>query len=240
MAEWRSHEGGDIRPEPEPPKKQKILYNQSMTDKTKVMLFAWATTSLAVILAVVAWGQGLKWTFDGNAGLVYQVFPLFGLLAFSIMWSHYTASVFRQIKGVDKKVLNTYFQITSLLVLVAILLHPSLLWFQLWRDGYGLPPNSYLTHYVAPTLRWAAALGTLGLSIFLAYELRRFFDKKNWWKYIVYATDVAIIAIFVHGLKLGKNLQQPGWFQKVWYFYGITLLASLLYIYNAKRQDNKK
>lgn len=211
-----------------------------MTDKTKVILFAWATTSLAVVLAVMAWGQGTAWTFDTKAGLVYQLFPLFGLLAFSIMWSHYTSSVFRQIKGVEKKVLNTYFQTTSLVVLIAILLHPSLLWFQLWRDGYGLPPNSYMLHYVAPTLRWAAALGTLSLSVFLAYELHRFFDKKSWWKYIVYATDVGMIAIFVHGLALGKTLQQLGWFKMVWYFYGTTLFASLLYIYNAKRQKAKE
>lgn len=206
-----------------------------MGKNQKTVLMAWAVTSIAAVLAVLTWLQGVNWHISKATSDLYQLFPLLGLLAFSVMWSHYIASVIRQQMKVEKHILSQYFELTSLVVLIAILLHPSLLWLQLWRDGLGLPPNSYLVSYVDPALRWAAMLGTLCLLIFLAYELRRKFAVKNWWKYISYASDFAMLAIFVHGAKLGRNLQS-GWFTYVWYFYGFTLIASLIYIHYQKYQ----
>jgi hypothetical protein len=114
-------------------------------------------------------------------------------------------------------------------ILTAILLHPGLLIAQRYRDGYGLPPGSYES-YVAPMQKWIVILGSLSLLMFLAYELKRWYGQKTWWKYIVALNDVAILAIFYHGLQLGQDLGHT-WYRGVWYFYGLTLVAVLLYKY---------
>lgn len=198
---------------------------------------AWGLSTAVTLLAIYVWGQSLSWHFAHLSP--YQYFPVFGLVAFSIMWSHYIASAGRQLLRIDKQALQTYFEITSLVVLIAIVLHPAILWFQLWHDGFGLPPESYLTHYVLPSLRWAAVLGTVSLFIFLAYELRRFFGQKHWWPIMQYVSDLAMIAIFIHSINLGRNLQS-GWYQIVWYFYGITLLLCLAYSYGMKFRESKQ
>lgn len=205
-----------------------ICYDIAMTTAQKVNASAWTLTSIVIALAVYVWGHGFGWRWSSLNS--YQLFPVLGLIAFSTMWSHYIASVIRQILGVEKGALHTYFEATSLIVLAAILMHPGLLWYQLWRDGFGLPPGSYLHHYVAPSLRWAAILGTVSLFVFLAYEFRRKFKGRPWWRFVAYASDLAMLAILVHSLKLGTNVQS-GWFRMIWYFYGVTLVVSLAYIY---------
>ncbi len=197
-----------------------------------VQVFAWSLSVLVAILAFVAWGQGILWQFSGLGS--YQLFPLFGLLAFSLMWSHYIASVARQHFKVDKEALRTYFEVTSFAVLCAILVHPGLLAWQLWRDGVGLPPGSELL-YVDPKHKIFILFGMTALLIFLAYEFRRVFHDKSWWKYVQYLSDVAMVLIFLHSLKLGSQLQ-TGWLVPIWYFYGVTLFICLGYIYYQKYQ----
>ena len=190
--------------------------------------FAWSLGALVVVVAFMAWAESIRWrVFRVDS---YQLFPLFGLLAFSVMWSHYIVSAVRQYLDIAKAELKNYIEITSFLVLAALFLHPGLLVWQLWRDGFGLPPGSYLQNYVSPMLRWAALLGTVSLFIFFAYELRRRYSERQWWSYVRVATDLAMIAVFVHGLKLGRNLQS-GWLESVWYVYGVTLLAAMAYTY---------
>jgi hypothetical protein len=194
----------------------------------QLQIMSWLAVVIVSLMAVVVWGSSLNWKL--NQLTAYGLFPLFGLLAFSIMWSHYMSSVVRQHFGLEKKVLARYFEITSLLVLFFILLHPAILIWQLWSDGLGLPPQSYLNLYEDPKFKGAVMLGTLSLPLFLAYELRRKFSGKNWWKYISYGTDVGMVAIFLHASRLGTHVQ-AGWFRYVWIFYGITLLVFILYIH---------
>src|SRR3989344_5422163 len=92
-------------------------------------IFAWGLSFAAIALAILAWGQTYEWDVIGIS--TYLLFPLFGLLAFSLMWSHYIASALRQYLKIDKSALHNYLEITSLLVLVFILLHPGLLTWQL-------------------------------------------------------------------------------------------------------------
>ncbi len=193
-------------------------------------MVAWGLSLIVCLGAMVAWGQRLGWNFDRLS--VYRLFPLFGLLAFSLMWSHYGAAALRQWLGLEKSASRTYFEWTAWAVLVFILLHPSLLIFQLWRDGFGLPPQSYLEHYVAPTLKWAAALGSLSLLVFLAYELRHWFEDRGWWHYVQIVSDVAMVAVFIHGLRLGTHTGH-GWFRSIWLFYGVSLLGFIALRYYA-------
>lgn len=190
---------------------------------------AWTLSALVTIVAIVAWGQSYNWHLSLDA---YLLFPVLGLMAYSIMWSHYIAGAARQLLGLKPAVLHQYYRLTGFAVLALICLHPGLLIYQRFRDGFGLPPGSYES-YVAPGLGWITLLGTASLLVFLAYEFHRVFGKRSWWHFVAEAGDVAMLAIFYHGLRLGQQLQF-GWFRYVWWFYGITLTAVLVRSYTLK------
>lgn len=200
----------------------------------QLQALAWGTSVGAVVLAVYAWGVSYEWQLAGLSN--YQLFPLFGLVAFSLMWGHYVMAATRMHFKIDKTVLKNYFEITSMAVLAAILLHPGLLAWQLWRDGLGLPPGSEL-NYVSENMKASVILGMTALALFLVYELRRVYDQKSWWKYVQYASDAAIMLIVIHSLRLGTHLQ-TGWFKTVWFFYSITLVGALIYTYAQKAKKN--
>lgn len=204
--------------------------------KKHISAFAWALCALVFLIGSIAWGQGLDWKLNDLSA--YDLFPLFGILAFSLMWTHYIVSAKSQYLKVPYTVTKDYFRYTSLAVLAFILLHPGILIWQLWRDGFGLPPNSYLTNYVAAGSRWAALLGSLSLFIFLAYEFHRKYKNRTWWKYVSYGSDAAMIFVFFHAIELGPELAK-GWFRTVWFFYGASYLVALVYIRMSNFKLNK-
>jgi len=194
-----------------------------MRRKQLCQIIAWSTSLVVSVVAIVVWGNYYQWqVWPINT---YELFPIFGLLAFSLMWSHYVSGALRELMGLDKKVLRRYFDATSWAVLIFICLHPGLLIYQRFRDGYGLPPRSYES-YVSPGLGWVTLVGTASLLVFLAFELRRWYGQRAWWHYVADAGDVAMLAILYHGLRLGKQLT-VGWFRYVWVFYFVTLVAVL-------------
>lgn len=200
------------------------------------VIFAWTQAALTVFVTFFVWGQGLNWQAARLSA--YSLFPLFGLLAFSLMWGHYIVDAIRRYFDLRPELTKQYFEITSGVVLAAILLHPHILIWRLWKDGFGLPPNSYLAVYGAPGMKLALAIGTVSLGIFLIYELRRKFRNRSWWWSVQLASDIAILGIFYHGLTLGRHLQS-GWFRGVWLFWGVSLLVSLIYIYYKKLSVKK-
>jgi hypothetical protein len=202
-----------------------------LSKKTLVKLAAWGSAVLGVFLSLYVWGSLLGWQLDNLTA--YSLFPVLGLLAYGLMISHYLAATVRQATKQPKELLEKYFTITSVVVLVCILLHPSLLIYQLWADGNGLPPDSYTSYVSAGLVVWIY-VGTLSWLAFLLYELRHKFNTRPWWRYVQYASDVAMIGIFFHALMLGQHLAVP-WFRAVWYGYGVILLGSLLYSYTRKR-----
>lgn len=198
----------------------------SQNHDVTLLAIPWTLAALVTILGVYVWGSSFDWQFSGLS--VYQVFPVLGLLAFSLMWSHYMVGVMQRffLKDAD---LSKYFSWTGYVVLVTILLHPGLLAYQRFRDGFGLPPGSDLG-YVANGMAWLIILGYVNLAIILSFELHRWFERRHWWRYILYANDVAMLGIFYHGLELGTQTH-IGWFRMVWWFYGITLVAVLIFKY---------
>ncbi len=207
-----------------------------MTKERRVQVCAWSVSTVALLLALLTWGQRIGWDVSGLS--VYQIFPLLGLTAFSLMWAHYIAAAVRQYADADKTVLARYFESTAAVVLAAIILHPGLLLWQLWRDGLGLPPGSYKL-YVGAGAYWAVLIALIAWVCFMLYELRRVYGARSWWHFVQYASDIAMFLIFFHALKLGGNLQS-GWYQKVWYFYGATLLLAIIYGYSRKIQVRKQ
>lgn len=187
----------------------------------RLVLFVIVLNFVVISLAVLAWGQPRNWSVSS----LYQLFPLFGLLAFSLMWCHYvTAAILRASSSSIK--LSSYFKWTGYAVLALILLHPGLLIYQLWSDGQGLPPFSYVD-YVGQASKLAVILGSVSLLCFLLYETKSWLSKTVVWPYIVALSDIAMMLIVIHGLKLGSSLQS-GWYKTVWVIYGVVLIACIL------------
>jgi hypothetical protein len=195
-----------------------------------VQWVAWGLVLAVCVAALAAWGHTYSWHFlPFNA---YITFPLLGLLAFSIMWTHYVMAAVRDIYKIPPEPLKRYFKTTSLVVLGLICLHPGLLIYQRFRDGEGLPPGSYES-YVAQGRGWITILGTVALLVFLAFELHRVYGKKPWWPYVRDASDFAMLAILYHSLRLGTDLVH-GWYRGLWWFYAIVLIVILIRKYALK------
>jgi hypothetical protein len=186
---------------------------------------SWTLGGVVSLLAVIVWAsQRLR---SGVSLSVYDYFPLLGLIAFSLMWTHYVLGSLRRCWGLEKTANKTYMSASSIVVLGLILLHPGLLNFQSQRDGFGLPPTNYLMLYPEEVL-WVITLGLISLIIFLLFELKRWLGKRPWWRLIEYLQVMAMGAIFYHGLTLGRELS-VGWYRVVWWLYGISLVAAILY-----------
>ena len=190
-----------------------------MTKDQRLNFLAWSLSLLTMWLAFYAWLSLYDWmVWPLNA---LQVFPLLGLWAFSLMWVHYVIGYIRDYADLGKESTKQFYKITGYAVLVFLCLHPGLLIINLYQQGHGLPPLSY-ERYVAPGLGWVTLLGSASLFVFLAFELRRWFDKKGWWHWIVDAGDFAMLAIVYHALRLGTNLGR-GWYKSIWVVYAIVL-----------------
>jgi hypothetical protein len=205
------------------------IYNHTQyygfMNKQKLLgLVPWLISLVVVKLAVLAWGGLYQWHLINLS--LYQLFPLFGLIAFSLMWAHYATGFLKQTTGLKPS--GKYHEITAYAVLLALLAHPGLLALQLYLDGQGLPPGSEL-HYI-PALSGFILLGMLAWTAFLLYESRRWFKDRSWFKYVAYLNDAAMLAVVIHSLKLGSNLQ-AGWFHYVWLFYAASLIVFLVYKY---------
>lgn len=188
-----------------------------------MQLVAWLLAFVVCLLSFVAWGSSNSWNFSHLS--TYQIFPLLGLLAFSLMWTHYILGTVKEVATANPDSLKEYYRWTGYAVLVLICLHPGLLIYQLLHDGLGLPPGSY-EKYVAPGLGWVTLLGTASLLVFLAFELHRVYGKKKWWHYVADLSDLAMLAIIYHALRLGSQLQ-TGWFRYVWWVFAVTFVAVL-------------
>jgi len=199
----------------------------------RLQLTAWGLAAIVCALAFISW---LQHTHLSNI-TTYDVFPLLGLFAFSLMWTHYMSGVLERFIPARQDALQKFFTITSGIVLGLILAHPLLLEWQLWRDGLGLPPDSVFALYADTAGRGAVILGSVSLMIFLAFEAKRFFGQKSWWKYIEYANVVAMFAILYHAYVLGGEIR--GWYQGVWIFYGLSLIAALTYGEINKRRKHE-
>jgi len=205
----------------------------NMSRTTATQLAAWILAFFSTACAVLVW---LPSTEHGITS--YVLFPIFGLIAFGLMWGHYVIGAIRHKLGVSKNALKTYWTVTSWTVLFCILAHPLLVDFQLYLDGLGLPPDSLFTVYVRPIDRLAILAGFTALLSFLAFELYRFFQTKPWWKYVEWLNIFAMCLILWHGFILGGELRSP-WFLGVWIGYAITFVMSVAYTeYSNRRKNN--
>lgn len=186
-----------------------------------IILFA----SLAVLLPLWLRFHNLSWS---AGSLLANLFPFFGLAAFSILWLHIAGA------GIESW-LNRYIDFqnfvekTSIYILIFIILHPLLLFVDF---GFSLAKlsSSYDLLYIR--------LGVLGLLLLLVYDLGRIFRNKQvfikHWNKVLLISSIGFWLIFFHSLNLGSDLQS-GPLRAIWIFYGSTATLSTIYVCGIKR-----
>lgn len=186
----------------------------------------WLTGGIGILLALIAWATN---RLDDGTATLYELFPLLGLVAFTLMWTHYIGGSLLRLSGTldESARLKPYYRSTGWIVLACILLHPGILIYALWLDGFGLPPASYLSVYTTQAQTFAIMLGSLALIAFMLFEFKRKFGAKSWWRFVEWFNVFAMYAIVIHGLTLGGELDS--WYRIVWIFYVLTLTVSLIY-----------
>jgi hypothetical protein len=183
-------------------------------------LWEWAVGVTAVTLPYIAWSSA-----GGTISSPYSVFPLLGVWAWTLMWTHYMYGTLSLVSGKFKRS-KVYKSTSAYLVLAFILLHPGLLIYRLYEDTGMRPPESYIS-YVGEQNQLFIFFGTISLVTFLSYEIfkriRAVAIVKRMWFWISISQAIAMILIFIHGLKLGSHLY-GGWFQAYWVLLGCLLI----------------
>ena len=170
--------------------------------------------------------SGRYWTLGPE--LLSNIFPLLGILAFTLLWLH-------SISGVFESWLRKYFDFdqfiytTSTLIFISFVLHPFLL--LIYSDF------SFTRVFSYADMRYLW-LGVIGFLLLITYDIGKFlknhnFFVRNWDKILVIST-IGFLLTFFHSLVIGSDLQS-GTLRIVWIFYGITAILSTIYTYGIKK-----
>ncbi len=189
-----------------------------------------AGLGLVLGLCVGAWLDYKNWSLSGLRPTSFL--SLAGLVAFGTMLSHYLTGFMFDVTKTKDRDLGAYHKITARLVLFCLVAHPVLVVANLRSLGFGLPPQSYSAYY-GDKLTPFIMLGTISWLSFIAFEFKKWLSQKGFWRYVLYANDIAMVAIVVHGFKLGSTLKLE-WFRYVWFIFALVLAICLIYKYFVK------
>ena len=180
---------------------------------------------LAVLYPASVRILNLEWSLDST--FLSNLYPIFGLIAFSILWLHSISGVFESWlrKQID---FNRYVKYTSTIVFISIILHP-FIYLMILDFNLG---------EIFSVSRLYIWLGIIGWLLLITYDIGKAFIQKsifsrNWNKILLIST-LGFIIIFFHSLGLGSDLQS-GVLRKLWIFYGTTGIISTIYTYGLKR-----
>lgn len=182
----------------------------------------WILLGLVLIVPFVAWAESMSWQFASIT--VISLFPLLGLWAWSIMWTHYALGTLRLVEPRIREV-KIYSLLTRILVLFLIVLHPGLLIWTQWQVLGTWPPGSVYT-YVGNSMEIYATLGAIALMFFASFEiLERLRNhpavRKNWF-WVSLSQMIGMTLILVHSFALGGTIS--GWFAFYWFTLGALLI----------------
>jgi len=171
---------------------------------------------LWVRLSTLAWAP---------ANILPNLFPLFGLAAFSLLWLHAVSGPFEP--WMRKHInFDLYVQRTAWLILVCIIAHPLLLLASL---------NFSITNLFIVYGSTFIVVGIAGWVLLISYDIIKplrksypFFAKH--WTLVLAISNIGFLLTFVHSIFLGSDLQ-TGFLRVVWIFYGITAFFSIVYTY---------
>ena len=187
--------------------------------KFLLTLFALA----AVLSPILIWGQTATLTPDST--LLPTIFPVFGLIAFMIMWLHIIGGAFET--WLNKYIDFGYFiNWSSSVVLLLIILHPLI-----FILNFGFPKIAGIFSFGPGSFIW---LGVLGWLMLITYDIRKAFKNRQFfirhWGVIQFLSTLGFYVIFFHSLFLGHNIQ-AGPLRVAWIFFGITAAIATIYDY---------
>ena len=203
-----------------------------MTKITVVLIFL-----LALILPFITWyqtnGQIIFQSNTSTEASLKLIFPLFGLLGFSLIWLQIMLGAFmRPLYALFAPFDLVRFHIwEGVVAIIIVLLHPTILGIaQVLRKGVGW--NLLSIDFVEPRYTIYIILGEIALILFLTAAAAAILRNhtllvKNWRKIHVLQYAVFIL-ITLHSLSVGSHTQ-TGTLRLLWYFYAITFLAALVY-----------
>jgi hypothetical protein len=181
-------------------------------------------SALAVLYPALVRVTSLEWSGDTFLG---NLFPLFGLLAFTMLWLHIVGA---GLEGWLRQYVDfeAFVEKTSFLILILMLLHPMLA-LVTYDFNLGVLGGEYGV--------WFVRLGLVGLALLLVYDVgralkSRAFFIRHWQKVLIVST-IGFFIIFYHSLSIGSDLQ-TGFLRILWIFYGVTAALSFIYAYFIK------
>lgn len=191
---------------------------------TKYCIVAFAY--IAVLYPVAIYIRGAEWAW--NSTLLVELFPVFGFLAFGLLWLHAISGVFEPWlrQHID---FDSYVNSTASLILISLILHPLLLLIALKFDFGSLwfSTNSFY-------IRLAVIAWLLLITYDIAKPLKKrygFFARH--WNKILLISTIGFLLTFFHSLGIGDDLQQ-GPLRIVWIGYGVTAILATIYTYGIK------
>ena len=196
-----------------------------MSDKTKKYLVI-VLAYLAVLYPVWMRLKELTWSLNFDSILI-NLFPAFGLTAFSILWLHSMSGVFEPWL---RKNFNFYKFVhnTALIILLCIILHPLSLFLLLDFKLGDLLFGSHVLYI---------RLGIIGWLLLITYDIGKALKKYNFfvrnWRKVLLVSTIGFLFTFFHSLNLGSDLQS-GPLRVVWIFYGTTAILATIYTYIIK------
>ena len=200
--------------------------------------YRWVVITMLILLPLLSWLNIYNFQPQLTAR---AIFPLLGVWAWLIMWTHYVFWWFEK-RNKSIKPSQKYNQISMQLVLVLILLHPGLLAWEQYRLFGLLPPDSF-TLYVAPELQVFVSMGSLALLLFLVYEVTQRLRNSDWFKrqrgWVSISQAVAMTLVFIHGIMIGDTVLHS-WMLGIWVFLGVMLTPLLLLAIRESSWEAKK
>ncbi len=210
----------------------------SETEPRSTTAVAWLLFCIVVIVPYVHWLDALGPSKPLDP---YTVFPLLGIWAWSLMWTHYAHG---SLTMVSRRFARSpiYQRVSGVLVLSLLLAHPGLLLAGLLIDTGPLAPSTALIYGGAGRGVFVIA-GVAALVAFLAYELLDGLAVRGrlarHWRWVGLAQMVAMTLVFAHALGLGRHLQEPGWFRHYWVALGALLIPCFAVIGRADWRSTK-
>jgi len=190
-----------------------------------------AIASLSMVVSTLAIGGAafLSWAepFKGRLWPMspYAISPLFDMLASAFACLVVYMLAVRSVSPEPKQPRPWLLRLLTILFICVLLLHPGTLFWQLWRDGYGLPPLSYM-HFYTPDQQWPIVIGTLGYGLVFGVALVTIKRARMPGKALTGTLLIGIISMYVYALL--ANVFIVEWYRPIFIGYGAAAALALL------------
>src|SRR3989344_4475428 len=169
----------------------------------------------------------LSWSANADQ-LLLNLFPLFGLSAFTLLWLHSLSGVFEPWL---RRYINfeRFVHITATIIFWCLIAHPLLLF-----AGLDFNVSGMFVYYDAKYI-WLAIIAWL---LLITYDIGKALKKYHFftthWNTMLIVSNIGFLLTFFHSLALGSDLQS-GPLRAIWIFYSVTAIFSIIYTYGLKR-----